>query len=349
VIIKLDERIPNQNIIRNASDLIRRGEVVAFPTETVYGLGGNALDPSSVSKIFEIKGRPPDNPLIIHIADMKMLKTLVNEIPPKAHRIIKKFWPGPITLILKKSKIVPEITTGGLNTVAVRIPRNKIALALIKKSCLPIAAPSANLSGRPSPTSAIHVKDDLAGKIKLILDGGNTTIGIESTVIDMTQRIPVILRPGGISKELIEDEIGKVLLHDSLLGKGGNKTRIYRSPGMKYQHYSPKAKVMLVEGPENHVRKKIIQLTEKLEAEGKKVTIMTASESLKINPEKIQYMGKTLETIARNLFSNLRQADRDKVDVIIVQGIQYEKTGFAIMNRLNKAASTRIRVQSKSN
>ena len=349
VITKLDEKRPNQNIIKNASDLIRRGEIIAFPTETVYGLGGNALDPSSVSKIFEIKGRPPDNPLIIHVADMKMLKTLVIQIPPKAHRIIKKFWPGPITLILKKSNIVPEITTGGLNTVAVRIPRDKIALALIKKSGLPIAAPSANISGRPSPTSAIHVKDDLAGKIKLILDGGSTTIGIESTVIDMTQHIPVILRPGGISKESIEDEIGKVCLHDSLLSNGRKKTRIYRAPGMKYQHYSPKAKVMLVEGAENHVKKRIIQLTEKLEGEGKKVTIMTTSKSLKVNPEKIQYMGRTLETVARNLFANLRQADKDNIDVIIVQGVQYKKTGFAIMNRLKKAASTRISAQSKSN
>src|ERR671911_1421619 len=266
VIKKLDEKKPNQNIIRNASNLIRRGEIIAFPTETVYVLGGNALDPSSVSKIFEIKGRPPDNPLIIHVADMKMLKTLVIQIPLKAHRIIKKFWPGPITLILKKSKIVPEITTGGLNTVAVRIPRNKIALALIRKSGLPIAAPSANISGRPSPTTAIHVKDDLDGKIKLILDGGSTKIGIESTVIDMTQTTPVILRPGGISKESIENEIGKVLFHNSVIGIHRKKVKIYRSPGMKYRHYSPKAHVILVEGSENDAKCKIIQLTEKLEA-----------------------------------------------------------------------------------
>jgi len=344
---KLNEKRPNQSIIRNASKLIRSGEIIAFPTETVYGLGGNALDPSSVSRIFEIKGRPPDNPLIVHIADMKMLETLVIQIPSKAHRIIEKFWPGPITLVLKKSKIVPMITTGGLNTVAVRMPRNKIALALIKESGLPIAAPSANISGRPSPTSAKHVYDDLAGKIKLILDGGTTRIGIESTVIDMTQRIPVILRPGGISKESIENEIGKVCIHNSLLGNVSKKTMKYRSPGMKYRHYTPKAKVILVEGPENLAKKKIIQLTEKLESEGKKVTIMTASKSLKVNPEKIQYMGKTLETIARNLFANLRQADKDKIDIIIVQGIQYNKTGFAIMNRLRKAASTKINVQPK--
>ena len=346
-IVKLDEKRPNQNIISNASKLIRSGEIIAFPTETVYGLGGNALDPSSVSKIFEIKGRPPDNPLIVHVADMRMLEPLVIQIPPKAHRIIKKFWPGPITLVLKKSKIVPKITTGGLNTVAVRMPKNNVARALIRKSGLPIAAPSANISGRPSPTTAIHVKDDLAGKIKLILDGGSTRIGIESTVIDMTRRIPVILRPGGISKESIENEIGKVCFHDSLLGNEGREMTMHRSPGMKYQHYSPKAKVMLVEGPENVVKIKIMQLSEKLEAEGKKVSIMTSSKSLEVDPKKIQYMGSTLETIARNLFANLRQADKDNIDVIIVQGVQYRKTGFAIMNRLKKAASTKISIQAK--
>jgi L-threonylcarbamoyladenylate synthase len=341
-IIKLDEKRPNQIIIKKASRLIRSGEIIAFPTETVYGLGGNALDSLSVSKIFKIKGRPPDNPLIIHVANMKMLETLVKKIPPKAHRIIEKFWPGPITLILKKSSIVPEITTGGLNTVAIRMPRNKIAMALIKESGLPIAAPSANISGRPSPTSAMHVKDDLTGKIKLILDGGTTKIGIESTVIDMTHRVPVILRPGGISKESIENVIGKVSFHDSLLGKVGKKTKVFRSPGMKYRHYSPRARVILVEGPENQVKNKIIQLTEKLEAEGKKVTIMTANKALKVSPEKMQYMGKTLEIMARNLYANLRQSDRDDMDVIIVQGVQYKKTGFAIMNRLIKAANTRI-------
>lgn len=346
---KVDEKKLDQSIIENASRLIRSGEIIAFPTETVYGIGGNALDPTPVSRIFKIKGRPPDNPLIVHVADMQMLETLVTQIPPKAHRVIEKFWPGPITIVLKKSKRVPRITTGGLNTVAVRIPSNKIALALINNSRLPIAAPSANISGRPSPTSAMHVNDDLNGKIKLILDGGTTRIGIESTVIDMTQHIPIILRPGGISKESIENEIGKVRTHDSLRGNVSKNTMIYRSPGMKYKHYSPKAKVMLVEGPENLANKKIMQLTEKLEDAGKKVTIMTANKSLEIKPEKIQFMGKTLEIIARNLYANLRQADKDNIDVIIVQGIKYDDTGFAIMNRLGKAASTRINVRPKRN
>ena len=343
-IMKISERRPDQDIISKASKLICSGEIIAFPTETVYGLGANALDPSAVSKIFEIKGRPFDNPLIIHIADTKTLMTLVSQTPPRANRIIKKFWPGPVTLILKKSRTVPKITTGGLDTVAIRMPRNNVALALIRKSGLPIAAPSANISGRPSPTSAIHVKDDLDGKIKLILDGGRTEIGIESTVIDMTQPTPVILRPGGISKESIETEIGKVVFHNSLLSIDRKTINIHRSPGMKYRHYSPKAHVILVEGRQNDAMSKIIQLTEKLEAEGKKVSIMTASKSLKVNSEKIQYMGRSLETIARNLFGNLRQADKNNVDVIIVQGIQYNKTGFAIMNRLKKAAITSIRV-----
>jgi L-threonylcarbamoyladenylate synthase len=343
-IIKINEKRPNHVIISKATKLICNGEIIAFPTETVYGLGANALDPSAVSKIFEIKGRPSDNPLIIHIADMKTLRTLVSQIPPRANRIIKKFWPGPVTLVLKKSNIVPKITTGGLSSVAVRMPSNNVALALIRKSGLPIAAPSANISGRPSPTTANHVKDDLDGKIKLILDGGSTKIGIESTVIDMTQPTPIILRPGGISKESIENEIGKVLLHNSLIGIDRKKINNHKSPGMKYRHYSPKAHIMLVEGPENDAKSKIIQLTQKLEAEGKKVSIMTASKSLKVNSEKIQYMGRSLETISKNLFANLRQADKNNIDVIIVQGIRYNKIGFAIMNRLKKAAITNIRV-----
>ena len=343
-IIRVNARKPSYAIIRKAAILIRKGEVIAFPTETVYGLGANALDPSSVSKIYKIKGRPSDNPLIVHIADMKTFRTLVSEIPPKASRIISMFWPGPITLVLKKSKILPEITTGGLNTVAVRMPKNNVALELIKVSRFPIAAPSANISGKPSPTNASHVKDDLNGKIKLILDGGSTEIGIESTVIDMTQRTPVILRPGGISKESIEEQIGKVHSHKSLLGLHRNTTTINKSPGMKYRHYSPNAQVILVEGTELNAKNKIIELTQKLKSQGRKVCIMTTSKSLKVNADKVHFMGKTLEAIARNLFANLREADKHNIDIIIVQGIQYNKAGFAIMNRLKKAAITSIRV-----
>ena len=287
-IIRVNARKPNYAMIRKAANLIRKGEVIAFPTETVYGLGGNALDPSSVSKIYKIKRRPSDNPLIVHIADMGTLRTLVSEIPPEASRIISKFWPGPITLVLKKSKILPEITTGGLNTVAVRMPRNNVALELIKESRFPIAAPSANISGKPSPTNATHVKDDLNGKIKLILDGGSTEIGIESTVIDMTQRTPVILRPGGISRESIEDEIGKVHSHNSHLGLHRNTINMNKSPGMKYRHYSPNAQVILVEGIEFNTKNKIIELTQKLKSEGKKVCIMTTSKSLKVNADMVQ-------------------------------------------------------------
>ena len=291
-----------------------------------------------------MKGRPSDNPLIVHVADMKTLRRLVNEISPRGMRIIKKFWPGPVTLVLKKSKIVPKITTGGLGTIAVRMPRNKIALALIKRSGFPIAAPSANISGRPSPTNASHVKDDLDGKVKLILDGGSTEIGIESTVIDMTLRTPVILRPGGISKESIEDEIGEVHFHHSLLGPRTSTKKINKSPGMKYRHYSPNARVVIVEGSRIRAKAKIIELTEKLKHEGKKVSIMTASKSLKPNADSVQYMGNTLDTIARNLFANLRKADSDHIDVIVVQGIHYNNTGFAIMNRLKKAAAETIKV-----
>jgi L-threonylcarbamoyladenylate synthase len=343
-VLRINSKRPNESIIARASKLISSGEIVAFPTETVYGLGANALDPLAILKIYQMKGRPSDNPLIVHVADMKTLRRLVNEISPRDMRIIKKFWPGPVTLVLKKSKIVPKITTGGLSTIAVRMPRNKIALALIKRSGFPIAAPSANISGRPSPTNASHVKDDLDGKVKLILDGGSTEIGIESTVIDMTLRTPVILRPGGISKESIEDEIGEVHFHHSLLGPRTSTKKINKSPGMKYRHYSPNARVVIVEGSRIRAKAKIIELTEKLKGEGKKVSIMTASKSLKPNVDSVLYMGNTLDTIARNLFANLRKADSDHIDVIVVQGIHYNNTGFAIMNRLKKAAAETIKV-----
>ena len=343
-VLRINSKKPDDVIIERASSLIRSGEIVAFPTETVYGLGANALDPLAISKIYQIKGRPSDNPLIVHIGDLNMLSGLVSTIPPREMRMIKKFWPGPITLIFKKSKSVPKITTGGLGTVAVRMPRNKIALALIKRSGLPIAAPSANLSGKPSPTNASHVKEDLNGKVKLILDGGRTEIGIESTVIDMTPRIPVILRPGGISKERIEDEIGEVRFHDTLLGIRSKSKKINKSPGMKYRHYSPNARVVIVEGSKTRAEEKIIELTKKLKDDGKRVSIMTANRSLKPNANIIQFLGNNLDTIARNLFANLRKADKDHIDVIVVQGINYNNTGFAIMNRLKKAADQIIKV-----
>ena len=343
-VLRISSKKPDDVIIERASSLIRSGEIVAFPTETVYGLGANALDPLAISKIYQIKGRPSDNPLIVHIGDLNMLSGLVSTISPREMRMIKKFWPGPITLIFKKSKSVPKITTGGLGTVAVRMPRNKIALALIKRSGLPIAAPSANLSGKPSPTNASHVKEDLDGKVKLILDGGRTEIGIESTVIDMTPRIPVILRPGGISKERIEDEIGEVRFHDTLLGIRSKSKKINKSPGMKYRHYSPNARVVIVEGSKTRAEEKIIELTKKLKDDGKRVSIMTANRSLKPNANSVQFLGNNLDTIARNLFANLRKADKDHIDVIVVQGINYNNTGFAIMNRLKKAADQIIKV-----
>jgi len=343
-VLRINSKKPDDGIIERASSLIRSGEIVAFPTETVYGLGANALDPLAISKIYQIKGRPSDNPLIVHIADLNMLRRLVSTISPREIRMIKKFWPGPITLIFKKSKSVPKITTGGLGTVAVRMPRNKIALALIKRSGLPIAAPSANISGKPSPTNATHVKEDLDGKVKLILDGGRTEIGIESTVIDMTPRIPVILRPGGISKERIEDEVGEVRFHDTLLGVRTKSKKINKSPGMKYRHYSPNARVVIVEGSKTRAEEKIIELTKKLKEDGKRVSIMSANRSLKPNADSVQFLGNNLDTIARNLFANLRKADNDHMDVIVVQGIHYNNTGFAIMNRLKKAADQIIKV-----
>ncbi|MGV3463815.1 MAG: L-threonylcarbamoyladenylate synthase, partial [Heyndrickxia sp.] len=229
-----------------AANLLKQNEVVAFPTETVYGLGANAISDEAITKVYEAKGRPSDNPLIVHIADFSQLYNLVLEIPKTAEKLMEKFWPGPLTIIFKvKSKAVSKKVTAGLNTVGIRMPDHPLALALIKAANLPIAAPSANSSGKPSPTTAGHVRDDLNGRISGILDGGETGIGVESTVVDCTGEVPIILRPGGVTKEAMENEIGNVeidpALHENLNSKP-------KAPGMKYTHYAPNAPVYLVDG-----------------------------------------------------------------------------------------------------
>jgi L-threonylcarbamoyladenylate synthase len=271
-IVRVNPKKPERKIIERAAKIIKKGGLVAFPTETVYGLGANALNKKAVKKIFEVKKRPLDNPIIVHIADFKNLKKLAKRIPKEAEILAKKFWPGPLTFVLFKKKIVPNEVTGGQNTVAIRMPKNKIALELIKKSGVPIAAPSANLAGRPSPTEAKHVFEDFGEKIDLILDGGKTKIGVESTVLDLTKKSPEILRPGGASFEELKKNLPNLRLHPSLLGK---KLRGKpKSPGMRYRHYAPKAELILAKNS-----KEIKKLIKKYKKFGKKIGVMASTET----------------------------------------------------------------------
>lgn len=324
--LKISKTNPEMYKIRKASSIIKSGGLVAFPTETVYGLGANALNPKAVEKIFKAKGRPSDNPLIVHIASKKEVYGLAKEVPKSARKLMDEFWPGPLTIVLKKSKVVPKIITAGLDTVAIRMPNNKIALKLIMESGVPIAAPSANSSTKPSPTSASHVLEDLDGKIDMIINGGSARIGVESTVIDMTSNVPMLLRPGGVSLEKLIECLGKVDVHPVAKGKRYKKA-IAKSPGMKYRHYSPKAEIILVEGKGK--TKKINEIAKSLGKKGRKVAIMK--------------MGKDHGRIAKRLFSTFREMDKKGFDAIIIEGINEKGLGLAVMNRVRKAASRRIR------
>lgn len=323
--------------INVAARLIREGELVAFPTETVYGLGGDALNRNAVLKIFKAKGRPADNPLIVHIARFETLHDLAREVPKEAELLAERFWPGPLTLVLPKAENVPKETTGGLDSVAVRMPSHEIALALIRASDRPIAAPSANISGKPSPTLAEHVIDDFYGRIACIIDGGETFIGVESTVIDLTGWPPVLLRPGGLPLEEIERAVGEVIIHPAVRGK---EVDLARAPGMKYRHYSPSAAVIVVEGRRDRVHRKIKELVESFKGEGKRVGVMATGGIYEAD----EYfdLGESEEDVARNLFKALRELDKRGVDIIIAEGIEERGLGLAVMNRLRKAAGYRV-------
>jgi L-threonylcarbamoyladenylate synthase len=339
-LIKVNPEKPDLGSIRIAAGVIRAGGLVAFPTETVYGLGANALDEDAARKIYNAKNRPQDNPLIVHISSHKEVEGLVRNMPPEARILMERFWPGPLTLVLEKSNKVPYSTTGGLDTVAVRMPRHPVALALIKESGVPIAAPSANISGRPSPTTAEDVYEDMAGKVDVILDGGPCEVGVESTVLDLTGDVPVILRPGGVTREELEEAVGRVELDAGLLP--GQKPK---SPGQKYRHYSPKAPMIVVEGPIKAQIKKISEMAKKLSVEGKKVGIMaTAQTRMYYKTGYVISVGDRNAplTISANLFSVLRKFDRMGVDQILAESIPESGLGLAVMNRLRKAAGYNI-------
>ena len=338
-IIKIDKNQINEEVIKEAGALLREGKLVAFPTETVYGLGADALQEEAAKRTYEAKGRPSDNPLIVHIADYDDLKKIAINIPPETDMLAAHFWPGPLTMIFQKSDIVPYGTTGGLDTVAVRMPVDPIAQALIREAGGFVSAPSANTSGRPSPTTAQHVEEDLNGKIDMILDGGTVDIGLESTILDMTVSPPMILRPGAITEEMFEKVIGPVNVDQTLLSE--NSTQAPKAPGMKYRHYAPKAKLMIVEGDLREEILAIRQLAYEADRKGHPVGIIATSETLPFyNHGIVKNIGtrENEKSIARNLYGVLREFDEENVDTIYSESFAVQGMGTAIMNRLEKAA-----------
>jgi L-threonylcarbamoyladenylate synthase len=334
---------PDLEAIRRAGEILKKGGLVAFPTETVYGLGGNALDPQASLKIYAAKGRPSDNPLIVHIANMESLKKIVTEIPTKALRLAEAYWPGPLTMILPKASVMPKETTGGLDSVAVRFPSDPIAQRLIEAAGGYVAAPSANTSGRPSPTTAAHVAEDLGESIDMILDGGPVGIGLESTIVDFTEEVPVVLRPGYISLEMLRELLGDVRMDKGLLIEA--KDVKPKAPGMKYRHYAPKADLTIVEGETEAVIMQINALAAKAAEQGGCAGIIATEETISRYPLGIvKNIGsrEEEETIAHNLYEVLREFDQCEVSVIYSEAFYTPRMGQAIMNRLLKAAGHKV-------
>lgn len=329
--------------IEQAGEIIRNGGLVAFPTETVYGLGANAFDEDAVRSVYAAKGRPSDNPMIVHIAEAEDLELLVAggivSLGEDVFRLIEAIWPGPLTMVFPKSAMVPDTTTGGLDTVAVRMPSNGTAYSLIKASRRPIAAPSANISGRPSPTNAEDVLEDMDGRIDAVIMGEQCDVGIESTVLDMTGDVPVILRPGIISREYLSDVLGKEVVYDSSLltepgeiadPAGGAVDTSFRprSPGMKYKHYSPKADVVLIEGSDERFGKRARELGLEAMRQGRRAAIIDYGD----DPNKA----------AHRFFSDLRELDRQGYDLILVRALDRKGRGFGVMNRMLKSAGYEV-------
>ncbi|MBB6283080.1 L-threonylcarbamoyladenylate synthase [Geobacillus subterraneus] len=337
----VDNVVDKQRIypqIQEAAEWLRAGEVVAFPTETVYGLGADAANTAAVDKIFAAKGRPSDNPLIVHVANVVQVEAIVAAIPPVAKTLMERFWPGPLTLVLpKRAGTVSERVTANLPTVAVRMPDHPLALALIEASGLALAAPSANRSGKPSPTTAAHVLADLNGRIAGVIDGGPTGIGVESTVLDCSGEVPTILRPGGVTKEALSEAIGRV---EEAIGIGDEQTAP-KAPGMKYTHYAPKAPLWIVAGPPSLLQR----LVDESRAGGKTVGVLTTEENKsRYAADAVMACGtrRELETVAHRLYDTLRQFDETGVDLIYSEAFPEEGIGVAIMNRLRKAAGGRV-------
>ncbi|MBQ6696613.1 MAG: threonylcarbamoyl-AMP synthase [Lachnospiraceae bacterium] len=329
--------------LREAGAILQAGGLVAFPTETVYGLGGDALNPDSSRKIYAAKGRPSDNPLIVHIANMEDLEPIVTEVTEEARKVAEAFWPGPLTMILPKSDRIPFETTGGLNTVAVRMPSHEVARKLIEYGGGYVAAPSANTSGKPSPTVAKYVIEDMNGKIDMIIDGGEVGIGLESTIIDLTVSPPQILRPGYITENMLAEVLGSVDTDKTILSNDSGQAP--KAPGMKYRHYAPKGELIIVDGDPKQVVKYINEQTGACQAKGCKVGIIGCTESLNAyEADVVKNIGsrEDEEAIAKNLYRILREFDEEEVDMIYSESFETIGMGQAIMNRLLKAAGHKV-------
>lgn len=345
IVEKYDEEQQSGEVMAKAGAILKSGGLVAFPTETVYGLGGDALNPEASAKIYAAKGRPSDNPLIVHIADMEALKVLAKEIPQKARLLADRFWPGPLTMIMPKSDAVPYATTGGLDTVAIRMPSHPTAYELIRSSGVCIAAPSANTSGRPSPTTAQHVMEDLNGRIDMIIDSGKVDIGLESTIIDLSGDVPTILRPGYITKAMMEEVIGPVTIDQAILADHEDPGLRPKAPGMKYKHYAPKGELVIVEGRRQAVADVINTLTAENEAKGLKTAVIASEENMQLYKasHKVNIGSRVHEeSIAANLYDVLRQMDEMGVERIYSESFAGGSLGAAIMNRLLKAAGHHV-------
>lgn len=347
LVITQDENRIDEQAIMQAGEIIRNGGLVAFPTETVYGLGGDGLNPDSSCKIYAAKGRPSDNPLIIHIYRMEDLEVLVKEIPESARKLAEAFWPGPLTMILPKADVVPKETTGGLDTVAVRMPSHKVALAFIKAAGGFVAAPSANLSGKPSPTLAKYVLEDMDGRIDMIIDGGDIAIGLESTIVDLTGDVPMILRPGYITLDMLKDVLGEVTMDPTLMD-GDCKERP-KAPGMRYRHYAPKGDMLIIEGEPEKVVEEINTFVKESRQKGYKTgVIATAENAEKYRADVVKVVGNRGDdtAIAASLYRILREFDDEEVDAIYSESFAADGIGQAIMNRLLKAAGHKyIKIQ----
>ena len=331
--------------LEEACRILQKGGLVAFPTETVYGLGGDAMHQEASAKIYAAKGRPSDNPLIVHIADMDALEDIAQSVPEAAVKLADHFWPGPLTMIFPKKEAVPKSTTGGLETVAVRMPSHPVARALIRESGVYIAAPSANTSGRPSPTKAEHVKEDLDGRIDMILDGGAVGIGLESTIVDLSTGVPTILRPGYITGEMLEDVLGEVQVDPAILSQKMNPNIVAKAPGMKYRHYAPKGQMTIIEGDTGKVVDEINRLVKEKTDEGCSVAVIATEETKDAYAcANVRSVGSraTEGSIAAGLYDILREMDHIGAEYIYAESFEKDTLGKAIMNRMLKAAAYHV-------
>ncbi len=345
IVLKVDAQQPDINKVQIAASIIKKGGLVAFPTETVYGLGADALNKKAVSAMFKAKKRPKDNPPIIHVENKNDIHKLAKQVPTKADKLMKEFWPGPLTLVFKRSKNVPDVTVAGLDTIAIRMPQHPVALALIKESNCPLAAPSANLAGKPSPTTAQHVLKDLNNRIDAILDSGPTRIGVESTVLDLSVDPPMLLRPGGTPLEALTQVLGDIKLHPLVATEKKLAVENTRSPGMKHKHYAPKAQLIVVEGTISPVMATVKSLISNYWMQGKRVGVLATSETAwAYEADVVKSLGsrRKVDAMAANLFRLLREFDEENVDVILAENVPTEGLGLAVMNRLRKASGYNI-------